>query len=327
MPPLVLVTGGAGYIGSVVTDQLLQDGYRVRVLDMLMHGGSSLLPYIHNSNFEFVHGDIRNRRDLSRSLDSVDMVIHLAAIVGDPACAKQPKIAVEINKDSAQMLCDMAIEFGVSRFLFVSTCSNYGKMDNSEVYVDENSPLKPVSLYAELKVGFEQYLQSKSSSNFVTICLRFATAYGISPRPRFDLTVNEFTRDIFCNKTLKVYGEQFWRPYCHTTDLATACRLALKAENNIVNGQAFNIGATKENYRKKDIIELILKQLPGRADCIQWVERTEDPRDYRVNCDKVARDLHFRVSRTVTDGIMEIIGALKSKLIDDPYDLKYQNLT
>ncbi|RKX24939.1 MAG: NAD(P)-dependent oxidoreductase, partial [Candidatus Zixiibacteriota bacterium] len=189
----VLVTGGAGYIGSVLVTTLLRYGINVRVIDCLTHGGESLLGFLSHPNFDFIYGDICNPNDVDSALENIDSVVHLAAIVGDIACRNNPKRATEVNKTASEMLCEKSIQAGVRRFVFVSTCSNYGKMGNGVSWVDETSNLAPVSLYAELKVGFEKYLKGLGLNNFETVCLRFATAYGLSLRPRFDLTVNEFT--------------------------------------------------------------------------------------------------------------------------------------
>ena len=235
----VLVTGGAGYIGSVLVKLLLEGGYFVRVLDKLLFGGESIVDLLNYPNFDFIKGDIRNKHDLKKSMVGIDYVAHLAAIVGDPACAKEPELAKEINLAGAKLTYDIANEMGVSKFVFASTCSNYGKMKDSNVYVDENSELKPVSLYAETKVEFEKFLLSRPKNNICKpICLRFATVYGLSPRIRFDLTVNEFTKELVLGRELIVFGEQFWRPYCHVMDLARSIITVL--ETNIKK-IAFNV--------------------------------------------------------------------------------------
>jgi len=322
----ILVTGGAGYIGSMLVGLALRQGHHVKVIDNLSFGGLSLLSYWPHENFEFIHGDIRNSGDLAIALEGVQAVIHLAAIVGDPACAKEPQLATEINKTASEMLCSMAIEKGVERFVFASTCSNYGRMQNVNEFVDENSELKPVSHYAELKVGFENYLLNSKTNGFSPVCLRFATAYGLSPRPRFDLTLNEFTRELFLKRQLDVYGENFWRPYCHVSDLAAASLLAATADQNLVNCKAFNVGSTDENYQKKSLVELILKHLPDRKELIEFVHRDEDPRDYRVRFDLIKDKLKFVPSKTVSDGITEIAYALASGLIKNADDKQYRNL-
>nr|HPH00362.1 SDR family oxidoreductase [Tenuifilaceae bacterium] len=199
----VLVTGGAGYIGSVLVRQLLEHNYRVVVLDSLMYGGESLLDLFNNNNFDFVKGDIRREEDIAMAMKGVDFVVHLAAIVGDPACAKQPELAKSTNLDGSKLLYSIANKMGVKRFIFSSTCSNYGRMANPDIMVDEMSELAPVSLYAETKVGVEKFLLSQPKSNTCKpTVLRFSTVYGLSLRPRFDLTVNEFTKELALGREL-----------------------------------------------------------------------------------------------------------------------------
>jgi len=193
----VLVSGGAGYIGNVLVRQLLHKGYFVRVLDNLEFGGQALLDLLSHPNFEFQKGDVRDEHYLKFACKGIDYIAHLAAIVGDPACAVAPEKAREVNLIASQKFYEIANSSNIKKFVFASTCSNYGKMKNPEVYVDENSELAPVSLYAETKVAVENFLISQAKSNICKpTCLRFATVYGLSLRPRFDLTVNEFTKEL-----------------------------------------------------------------------------------------------------------------------------------
>ncbi len=318
----VLVTGGAGYVGSVLVHRLLNENYLVRVMDSLRWGGESLLGVIHHPKFEFQRGDIRNVDDLKKAVSGIDVVVHLAAIVGDPACKKESDLARETNYDASVKLHECAKANGVRRFIFTSTCSNYGKMDDPSQTCVEDSPLRPVSLYAELKVRFEQFLMTQAGGMMST-ALRFSTAYGLSPRMRFDLTVNEFTRDALKKKELVIFGEQFWRPYCHTQDLAQACLLMLNADDKQIDRQAFNVGDNRENYQKKMLAEDIQRLIP---DCVvQYVHKNEDPRDYRVNFDKIAR-LGYKTTRMVPDGIAEVVEAIKSGIIQDPFSPHYRNI-
>ncbi len=322
----ILVTGGAGYIGSVLVGQLLQNGYPVRVIDSLKFGDRGLHAYLTKPGFEFIKGDITDSGRLAIALKDIDTVAHLAAIVGDPACRKYPEAAIRTNKEGSELLHLMALEHKVKRFIFASTCSNYGKMSDPGGFVDETSPLAPVSLYAELKVDFERHLLASGQPGFTPVCLRFATAYGLSPRPRFDLTVNEFTRDLVLGKRLEIYGEQFWRPYCHTLDLARAVILTIDTDPDIIAGQAFNVGSTDENYQKKTLVEMILGELPEMRDRVHYVQRTEDPRDYRVDFGKIKADLGFTATRKVIDGIREYIHAIQTGLIPDPESREYSNI-
>lgn len=321
----VLVTGAAGYIGSVLVRFLLEKGYQVVGLDALFFGGESLLGVYNHPNFKFIKGDIRNESDFKEILNQVDSVVHLAAIVGDPACAKQPELANDINWSATKNLFDLASNSkNIKRFVFASTCSNYGKMEG-DGYVNEESPLRPVSLYAELKVKFEKYLlESNTREDFIPTALRFSTVYGLSPRMRFDLTVNEFIREVAFGRELVIFGEQFWRPYCHVEDLALSCIKVLESPAEKVNHNVFNVGDTKENYQKKMIAEEILKIVPDAK--IKYVQKQEDPRDYRVDFTKISNELGFKITKTVPLGLREIYEILKYDLLTDPFSDKYKNV-
>ncbi len=321
----VLVTGGAGYIGSVLVRILLKEGFRVRAFDSLKFGGDALYDVAQNPNFEFVRGDLRNNDDIDKAIDGVDMIAHLAAIVGDPACSKFPEEAEQVNWTAAVNLFEKAAKAGVKRFVFASTCSNYGKMSDPNSYVDEDSELKPVSLYAELKVKFEKFLMEKQKgTDMSATALRFSTVYGFSPRIRFDLTVNEFTRNVCVNGEQEIWGPQFNRPYCHVDDLARSVLLVLQSPIEKVKGRVFNVGDTSENYSKRMLMEEIQKQIPT-AKAI-YVERSEDPRDYRVNCDRIKKELGFTITKKVPDGIREIAKLMQSGIITDPYSEKFRNI-
>ena len=319
----ILVTGAAGYIGSVLVRQLLNKNYSVRGADLLFFGGDSLLDIYNHPNFEFLKGDLRQRKFIEQILDGVTDVIHLAAIVGDPACAKQPELAKQINLEASKQLFHLCNENNINKFIFASTCSNYGKMEGNNL-VNENSPLKPVSLYAELKVTFEKYiLDTPINDNFSPTALRFSTVYGLSPRMRFDLTINEFIREVTIKNKLEIFGEQFWRPYCHVEDLARSCVLVLEAPNSKVRNNVFNVGDTTQNYQKKMIADEILKTIPGAE--IKYVHRSEDPRDYKVDFSKIKNILNFSITKKVPDGLAEVHKVLIDGIIQDPYLPKYGN--
>ncbi len=324
----ILVTGGAGYVGSGLLTELLSNGYTVTCVDKLLFGGESLLGLLHNNNFKFYNCDINNKSDFDKILtkNKFDAVVHLAAIVGDPACKINSNLAIETNWESSKWLLDRCKELGIKKFIFASTCSNYGKMDDQDAYVDEKSVLAPVSLYAELKVKFENYMLNEMSKveGFVPTSLRFSTVYGLSRRMRFDLTVNEFTKDLALGKELTVFGEQFWRPYCHVNDFSNAFITVLNSPHEKVSYNVFNVGHTDENYTKQMLVNEIKKVLPNSK--IKYVAKNEDPRDYKVNCDKIKNELGFKISMKVPDGIMEIKRAIQEKLIQDPEDQKYYNI-
>lgn len=320
----VLVTGSAGYIGSVLVRQLLSKNYKVRGVDILFFGGESLLDIYNHPNFEFIKGDICNSETVDKILFGVTDVIHLAAIVGDPACSKQPELATQINWQASKQLFDKCNVSGINKFIFASTCSNYGKMEG-DGFLNEDSLLNPVSLYAELKVRFEKYLlESNIRESFFPTALRFSTVYGVSPRMRFDLTVNEFIREVSLNKELLIFGEQFWRPYCHVEDLASSCVMVLEAPVEIVRKNVFNVGDSTQNYQKKMIAEEILKIIPDAN--ITYVKKTEDPRDYKVDFSKIHKTLGYKITKKVPDGLKEIYNILKDRIISDPYSSKYKNI-
>lgn len=324
----ILVTGGAGYVGSGLLQELLLKNYKVTCVDNLKFGGESLLNIWHDKNFTFINCDINDHEKLDKILlnNNFYAVIHLAAIVGDPACKLYSGLAVKTNWDSSKHLIDKAQSTGVSKFIFASTCSNYGKMKDPKAFVDENSKLAPVSLYAELKVKFENYLlqEMKRNDEFSPTSLRFSTVYGLSPRMRFDLTVNEFTKELSLGKELVIFGEQFWRPYCHVKDFANAFITVLKAPKNKVAYNVFNVGDTNENYTKQMIVEEIKKIIPNPK--IKYIYKNEDPRDYKVNCDKIKKELDFKISMTVPLGIKEIKNVIQQKLIQYPESQKYYNI-
>jgi nucleoside-diphosphate-sugar epimerase len=310
----VTVTGGAGYIGAPASRELLSAGHAVTVLDSLLHGQDEVAASLEAAGARVLRGDVRDADARRAALDGADAVVHLAAIVGDPACAKDPQLSQAVNVDGTLALVEDA---DVEHFVFASTCSNYGRMADPLVPVDETATLAPVSLYAEQKVMIERRLLERPN----TTCLRFATIYGVAERMRFDLTVNEFTRDLWDGRTLEVYGEQFWRPYVHVGDAARAIALVLSAS---LRNRVFNVGHSDENYRKLDLVELIRKRLP-EAD-VSFVHRDEDPRDYRVSFERIRSELGFDPVMRVPDGIAELIAALEASRFGDPFDRRFSNV-
>jgi nucleoside-diphosphate-sugar epimerase len=320
----ILITGGAGYIGSTLVSLLLANGHRVRVLDTLMFGGDSLLGVWSDPEFEFVRGDLSDSAARKAALDGMEAVVHLAAIVGDPACSRQPDLARKVNLESSLALIEESQKARVGRFIFASTCSNYGRMKDPACFVDEDSELSPVSLYAETKVAVEKALfASHPKANWCPTPMRFATVFGVSPRMRFDLTVNEFTMEMLTKKHLKVFGEQFWRPYVHARDAARAIDLVLKAPAEMVAGGVFNVGATDQNFQKKQLVEMISTHAPDAV--VEYVHKQEDPRDYRVSFARVCDQLGFRITRTVSQGIEEVAHLVRSGAITNFADPRYRN--
>jgi nucleoside-diphosphate-sugar epimerase len=321
---LTLVTGGSGYVGAPAVRELQQSGRSVRVLDSLLHGQQQVAAEQRAAGVEIIEGDIRDPEARRAALAGADEVIHLAAIVGDPACARDPETSTEVNVEATRSLLEDVRQAGVHRMVFASTCSNYGRMADPTVPIDEEAALAPVSLYAEQKVQMEQMIMGSSENGLTTTCLRFATVYGTAPRMRFDLTVNEFTRDLWADRTLEVYGEQFWRPYVHVEDAARSAVTVLDAPPETVRGEVFNVGRSSENFRKLDLVAQI-REATTRGS-VSYVPRDEDPRDYKVSFEKIRRVLGFETRRTTRDGIAEILAALDEKAFGDPYDPRFRNI-
>lgn len=323
MAKTTLVTGGSGYIGALLVRELLDAGHEVRVLDSLLHGQEEIASEQEQAGVQVIRGDIRDSDARERALQGADAVVHLAAIVGDPACARDPKESDDVNVKATEALVADASRLGVERLVFASTCSNYGRMADPTVPITEDGELRPVSLYAEQKVGMERLILGAENGLSPT-CLRFATVYGVGRRMRFDLTVNEFTRELWADRELEVFGEQFWRPYIHVRDAGRAVRTVLEAPSEKVRGNVFNAGRSGENYRKLDLVEEIGKLLDRGS--VSYVQKSEDPRDYKVSFDKIRAELGFETLMTVPDGIGEIIEALDREAFGDPFDSRYKNI-
>ncbi len=318
----VLVTGGAGYVGSVLIEKLLADGSRVRVLDPLMYGLSplsSLSALLHGPNVELVIGDCRDSRVVSQACRGVDAVVHLAAIVGDEACAVNAGESLEINFEPIHMLARVARENGVKRFLFASSCSVYGARDD---LADETSELRPVSLYAQMKADAEAVLMNSASESFHPSVLRLATVFGLSYRPRFDLVVNLLSAQACAEGAITIYNGQSWRPFIHVGDVAAGFLAVLNAEACRVSSQVFNLGDSRLNFT--------LSQLGGKiAEVFPNVQvrtgENRDRRNYHVSFDKIRRNLGFNCSLTLHQGIREFKDALQNQPAFDYRDIQYHN--
>jgi nucleoside-diphosphate-sugar epimerase len=321
----VAVTGGAGYIGALLVEGLLARGHEVTVLDRLLHGQEAVARDLEAAGAQLVRGDIRDAEAREAALKGVNVAVHLAAIVGDPACARDPEESHAVNVLGTRAVVADAEAFGASRLIFASTCSNYGRMRDPDVPIDESGRLAPVSLYAEQKVALERELLTRTSAGLVATCLRLATVYGEAPRMRFDLTVNEFTRDLWADRELEVFGELFWRPYVHARDAARAMQLVVEAPIERVAGEVYNVGHSDENYRKLDLVDIITGKLGPRK--VRYVSRDEDPRNYKVSFEKIRRDLAFTPEMRVPTGVDELLKGLEEERFGDPFDPRHSNLT
>ena len=319
----ILLTGGAGYIGSVALDRLLKN-HELTVFDTLLHGVNVLTPFFSRPGFQFIKADIRDVEQVKKALGGIDTVIHLAAIVGDPACKKFKKDAESTNTEGSEILLSEAKSAGVKKFIFASTCSNYGVMKNAVGPLDENAELAPQSEYAKQKTGFEKYRNEHPSVGMKTVVLRFATAFGISPRMRFDLSVNHFSRDLALGKKLEISAAKTWRPYCHVQDISQAISLVVNRPDEMDISPVFNVGSSKENYSKEMLVNEILREIPnGKTDFL--TDPGSDIRNYFVDFSRIRMELGFQNRFTVPDGIREVVRLVKSGLIQDPYSQEFQN--
>ena len=325
----VLVTGGAGYIGSLLAGELLRNGYRVTVLDKLLFGGDSIVNYLSHPNFHFMKVDVWEPRALRKVLrgekHGPDAVVHLAAIVGFPACqAVGREVAWRYNVEVTQHVFEQAEELGAKRFVFASTYSTYGQSPDGRL-VTEESPLNPQSLYAETKIAAEDYLLGQKKAGCAPLIFRFATLYGISPRTRFDLIVNQFVLDAYTKRELLIYQRGYSRSFVHVRDVVAGIVLGLQASEKKIRGQVFNLGTEAGNYRKDEIVEFIIKRLPEITVRYKDLTFGGDMRDISVSFEKIRRELGYKTEFTVDDGVREVLHALQDGLIRDPTDERFRN--
>jgi nucleoside-diphosphate-sugar epimerase len=307
----ILIVGGAGYIGSVLTKYLLKKNHKINVLDNLLYSNYfSIKLHQKNKNFKFIKGNFNNLIKLKKSLKNVSCVIFLAGLVGDPISKKYPKKSRLINYYYIKKYFQRLNEFKINKLIFISSCSNYGLLTSNKL-AKESSELKPLSYYAKDKVRVENFLiKNKKKFNFSTVILRFATAFGNSPRMRFDLTINEFVRELYFKKVLRVYDPLTWRPYCHVKDFSMIIKKIIEKNFNSKLFSIYNCGNNKNNFTKKDIIDKILKYLPKSQ--INYINSSgKDKRNYKVDFSKLEKELKVKTEYTVDDGIKEIISALK----------------
>ncbi|GJQ35258.1 MAG: NAD(P)-dependent oxidoreductase [Anaerolineales bacterium] len=325
----ILITGGAGYIGSLLTSELLRQKYRVTLLDSLLFGGESILPFMSHPNFHFIKADVTEHRAIRDAVKKdwqiPNAVIHLAGIVGFPACqAVGKQVAWKYNFEATKLVFEQSADLGVERFVFASTYSNYGLSENGKP-VTEETPLNPQSLYAETKIAGEEYLLAQKDSPCAPLLFRFATLYGISPRTRFDLIVNQFVLEAFTKRQLIIYQRGYSRSFVHIRDVVRGVIMGLEAEQSKIRGQVFNLGTEKGNYSKNDIVGFVLRRMPETVVEYKDMSFGGDMRDITVSFEKIKRVLGFETTLTVDDGVREVLFALKSGLIKDPTDDRYRN--
>ncbi len=316
---LILVVGGAGYIGSLLVRSLLSKGYHVRLLDNLVYGDAAIRDLIGTSRFELLVGDCRNIQAVSRAMTDVNSVVHLAAIVGDPACDLDHKTTLEINYAATRMMAEVAKGHGIQRFLFASSCSVYGA---TEMFVDETSATVPVSLYGQTKIDSEKTLLAVGCDSFAPTILRFATVFGHSYRPRFDLVVNLLTAKARQERVITIFNGEQWRPFIHVRDVVRALVSALEAPMDVVGCQIFNVGDSRLNWTLHDIAAKVRSIFPETE--IVHVDNA-DRRNYRVCFDKIHDQLGFECQMTIEDGITEMKEAFDNGFVTDYTHVNYHN--
>lgn len=313
----VLVTGGAGFVGSHLTRRLLERGHRVRVLESFVYGDASIGDLRGNPNLEVMQGDICDRQDLRRATKGVRGVIALAALVGDPACELYPERTMAVNYQSTRDTVAACRENGVERIVFASSCSVYGA--NGDNYLHEDSLQNPVSLYARTRIMSEDYLLEQTDLD--VLILRLSTVCGVSSRMRFDLMVNTMTAHAVADGTVRVQGADQWRPHLHVEDAAEAFMMAY--ETSAVRRGVFNVGTDEENFTIGEVAEKVAAIVPGAV--VEYSQGSSDKRSYRVSFERIRSVLGFRGKHTVEDAIKGVCSLLKSGVIRDFRDSQYNN--
>ena len=295
----ILITGGAGYLGSKLTETLLSQGHDVIVYDNLFFGSVGVIPFLDNPKYKLIKDTITNFELIESVVRGADYVIHLAAIVGEPSCKQYESSAYAINTGATNWISECAYNYDIP-LLFLSTCSNYGKTDE---VVTEDSLLEPLGLYADSKIQAEEIVLDNKQ-----LVLRMSTLFGVSYRVRYDITINEFVYQYYRDKLLKVYGEDTWRPYLHVQD---ACNMIIKCMEKDLRG-VYNVGFNNLNYQKKEIVNAIVEYLgDGKIEYVDF----DDPRDYQVNFDKIQNELNCQYKFSLEDGIRELYETIQRGMV------------
>ena len=312
----ILLIGGEGYIGNIVSHILLLNGYQIISYDNLMYNNHScVLNKTFYKNYSFIYGDMLDSETLNPIIEKADAVILLAGLVGDPITKKYPIESAIINDKGVKRVIDLCARNNIERFIFISTCSNYGLITDDEL-ANEDFELNPLSLYAKSKVNAEKYILSlKGKTEMHPTILRFATAFGLSPRMRFDLTISEFIRELTMGNELLVYDTHTWRPYCHIQDFAKLIQMVIETPKEKVSFEVFNAGGDMNNATKQMIVDKILEKIPNGK--VRYQEHGNDPRNYRVNFEKVQSVLGFEPLYTIQDGIEELIDAMYNHVFNN----------
>lgn len=319
----VLVIGGAGYIGSVLCRKLLEERYSVRVLDNLTYGDGGVRDLCDDDNFRLIEGDMRSIEDVVDAIRGADAVIHLGALVGDPASSIDSQKTLELNYHSVKLAAEICKYHQINRFIFASTCSVYGQSDDPTQLLTENSRLNPVSLYAQTKIESERALLDMADQNFSPTILRMATIYGLSPRMRFDLVVNILSAKAYNDGEITIYGGDQYRPNVHVADAAQAYIDCLEAPIQDVDSEVFNVGSNAQNYQIEEIGYLVSEIFPDAE--VTFDREQEDDRSYQVDFTKIRNTLNYEMSHTIKSAAREIKTAFERGEFEDYTADKYSN--
>jgi len=317
----VLVIGGAGYIGSALIPKLLESGYRVRLMDIMVYGDEAIAEFQDHPELEIFRRDFRQVNSVVEAMQGIDTVVHLGAIVGDPACALDENLTREINLMATRMIGEVAKGLRVRKFIFASTCSVYGA--NAEI-LDERSILNPVSLYARTKIACEKVLLKLSDGAFQPTILRFGTTFRLSGRTRVDLVINLLTAKAVTEEQIPVSGGEQWRPFIHVDDAAQAVYLMVQATLDQVGNEIFNVGFNEQNYRIIDAAKIIEEAVAGAE--IRESPLVGDIRNYRVDFSKLFNKFNFKSGWTIEAGVRQVIEALHSGQINDYRSPRHSNV-
>lgn len=316
----ILVIGGAGYLGVVIVQKLLDNGYVIRIFDSFIYGHKPVQRYINDPRVEIIKGDIRNIEKVNSAMNDVSSVILLAAVVGDPASATRPEQTIETNYLASQAIASACKLKKINRFIYASTCSVYG---TGKDILDETADLNPVSLYARTKIASESIINNLANDEFAPTIMRMSTLYGYSPRMRFDLVVNTMTMTAYLDKQIRVYGGNQWRPLLHIDDASEAYLKVLQADIELVRGKIYNVGSEEQNFQISDVARMISEALDGIE--VKTELTTFDVRDYKVSFRRIQDELDFRVKNTLEEASMEIYSKLETGIIKDPLQKRYYN--
>lgn len=316
----VLVTGGGGYIGTHVTEKLLKEGYKVCIFDQFMFGENAISTLKKNKNLTIIKGEIGEWQKLRESLNGVDIVIHLAGLVGDPACIVNKELTIQMNIVSTRIVKELSKDAKVSRFIFSSSCSVYGASDE---LMSEESKLNPVSLYAQTKIDSENEILSDDSKDFHPTILRFATVFGHSRRQRFDLVANLFVAQAYNDGVIVVTGSSQWRPFIHPQDIAKAIVKVLKKPKKEVSRQIINVGDDNLNITIGNlallVANIVKKDRNGKPVEITINNDVNDARNYRVSFKKINKLLGFKATVDIKKGLEEIYDNFKKGKYKENY--------